>query len=291
MYGLVVPPFPSEDDGSQIVDWLELAAAAGRRPITMGNLRQTLEREDVSDVDNRLADAWSEIRRRAALYGPAWPLRLRGSELGARPGHPHALLHYFLAALSLGTNVTNPGRQLFEFVVAQLAKGLTGNTSLRIGYPRSRGMPRGLDEAIDLYVQLSKERRGEPLAADDNDFALDVVTWRAFRDRRGGYLQFIGQCATGRDWYEDRKAQDLEVRNWTPYIHWAIEPPVRFFAIPFVVPEDRWFRTSRAAGLVLDRPRLLELADRQVLSRKLKGKLYAYCRSLYNDGALLDRSA
>jgi len=281
-----VPDFSSERDISESADWVEMAAARSDRYFTQGSLQGTLSREGPrSDDPAALAnEIWAELSRRAGLAGTAWPLRMTGSRLIPLRMHPNSLFHYFLCSLSLGADVTDRGRRLFEHCVAHLVTGISGNYGLRLGSPRSSGLPTSLDAAVSLYSTLSNETKGAPFFTTDKDFGLDVVSWHPFTDDRGGYLQFIGQCATGKDWYEDGKLTQLQVRDWDDYLPWAVEP-VRFFAVPFVVPPVQWRRASRKGGLILDRPRLLELSASLGLSRRILGQMLGYCRGLYQDVA------
>lgn len=187
----------------------------------------------------------------------------------------------FLAALGMRVNIDHDGRVLFEECVAELSTGLTGNPAMRIGHPRKPPIPTPLKEAIELYCAESGELEGvfkAPQAAD-KDLGLDVATWLTFKDKRGGYLHFIGQCATGADWVD--KLVDLNTPVLKDHVYWAVEP-VRFFATPFVVPSEKFRRSSLKAGLVLDRPRLMELAERRAVPQALVDRLAAYTAGLYN---------
>jgi hypothetical protein len=107
---------------------------------------------------------------------------------------------------------------------------------------------------------------------------LDIATWKAFRDERGGYLHLIGQCATGADWRD--KLTELTPQKWLDHMVWAI-PPVRFFATPFVLRAEEFRRVSMEGGLILDRPRLWELAGQSRVARRLVRQVESYCRQLY----------
>jgi hypothetical protein len=286
MLALGTPDFSDEHDVAELADWAELASATSSRPLSEGLLQTSLAREGRRDEDPaaRATEVWAELVRRSELCSQAWPLRISRSGLISRPGHPNALLHYFLCSLSLGTEVSFAGRRLFEHCVTDVIRALSANNGLRTGSPRSNGLPSALDDAVDLYVRLSSEQKRAPLLQTDKDYGLDVVTWRFFADRRGGFLQFIGQCATGKDWYEEGKLTELQVRAWEDHVAWAVEP-VRFFAVPFVIPPQHWWRAARKAGLLLDRPRLLELALTSPPHRRRRGELMHYCRRLYQGRA------
>lgn len=276
---LVAPPLDGAWDTSELADWVELSALTSGQFLS-GSLQTALARSDavVGDPAARAGLVWQEIIDRASLCGRNWPLRLKGNRLKTRGHHPNALWHFFLSFLSLGQGVSNEGRRLFEEGVTDVLAGLVGGRALRLGWPRSRGMPQSLDEAVALYARLSREEKSDqPLLGTDKDFGLDIAAWREFSDRRrGGFLPFIGQCATGKKWYEEGKALELQLDMWNRHVHWAVRP-VRFFAVPFVVPPVHWIRASNAGGLVLDRPRLLELAMDAPLQRRRAAAILAYC--------------
>lgn len=273
------PPFPSEDDVSSIADWAELFTMSSGRPLSRGLLRTTLSRESISAPDARNEETWLELGYRSKLFGNMWPLRLKNGILIVRRYDHGLILHFFLCALSLRYNIDHQGRRLFEQFVADVIPGLSGQFGLRLGFPRSGGMPKSFKDAISLYARLSAEGVGQPTYTTDKDLGLDVATWIGFEDRRGGYLHIIGQCATGSDWNE--KLHDLDVKVLNEHISWAVEP-VRFFATPYVVSNQRWRRACLSGGLLLDRPRLVELANASPLSRKRLGLVTAYCGSLYS---------
>jgi hypothetical protein len=230
--------------------------------------------------DQRSEDTWRELEMRSALCGQNWCLSL-GSVLRPRRSAPkrHLLLHYFCCALSLGESIDQTGRTLFEYCVADVAEAISRTASIRIGFPRGADMPVPLNEAVALYCGRSRELlHANPMPATDKDLGLDVVTWLGFSDGRGGYLHFLGQCATGADWKE--KLVDLSLPKWRDHMNWAVEP-VRFVALPRVVSGQELRRVSLQGGLVIDRPRILELATRRPLSLKRTRQVQDYCSQLY----------
>jgi hypothetical protein len=142
-------------------------------------------------------------------------------------------------------------------------------------------VPTSLADAVEVYCHQSLEDEGRLKAppATDGDLGLDVVNWLSFADNRGGFLHFIGQCASGADWSD--KLPELNPDKWGDHISWAVRP-VRFFATPFVVPTPDFRRASKDGGLVLDRPRLMELAKKRPLSAAVLNLVRDYTGSLYN---------
>lgn len=274
------PPFPGEtDEISEVADWMELMVLSTGQPYKRGNLTMTLQREG-STISS--ADVIDELQQRATLMGQSWPFDLdaANSVLSLKPNPTSQSLYTFMAALGLRVNVDSEGRQLFEECVTELSRVLTGRAAMRIGFPRKPPIAVSFKQAIEDYCDASHERAGlfNPPEADDNDLGLDVATWSPFKDGRGGYLHFIGQCATGANYVD--KLADLNVEIWRDHLSWAVAP-VKFLAIPFVVPREYFRRTSKEAGLVLDRPRLMELADRVAVPPAMEARMTTYTDALY----------
>lgn len=259
-------PFPEgpDPDTRAVADWVEFTALTGRGGFKVGDLKSAVAVEDIDDPDLLEQQVWNELKTRAKLHGENWPLRLQGARLiRRRQSRVSVDLHRFLCCLGMG--ILEPeDRGLFELVVSELLPALTGHRSLHIGHPASAGMDASFRKRVEAYCtqagMLPGEIIAEPLPTD-NDLGVDAVTWLPFSDGRSGYLHFLVQCATGANWMD--KTQDIVIATWNRHVNWGV-PPVRLFAVPFVIvtTDERWLRLCGEAGLVLDRPRLLELSTR-----------------------------
>ena len=271
-------PFPTGPDPRPevVADWVEFQALARRSSFKRGDLKSALASEDLRDPDLIEQLVWTELVRRSEMFGDLWPLRLGGPRLSRRSPVPGSLAAYrFLCCLGMGL-IDAEDRGYFELLVAELLSDLSGHRSMHIGAPASSGMPTSFRERVTLYADaagfLPEQRLSSPLP-DDKDLGVDAVTWKPFRDGRSGYLHFLAQCATGEDW--KTKFDDLRLSNWELHLVWGV-PPVRVFAVPFTIMVKnnvKWLRTCAAAGLVLDRPRLVEIASRVPLSSALERTL------------------
>lgn len=275
-----VPPFPSTNDPSEVADWVELTVCATGSRFGRGKLQTTMAREDAGDV-NVVADIWAELESRARLFDRRWPFRIThdGVEPIARPRS--FAMHVFMAALGMRTNIDGAGRELFEHTVAELLRGIVGPNTVRIGAPRRPPIRTSLTDAVRDYFDAAAEDSAilRPFPTTDGDLGLDVAGWMTFSDSRGGYLHLIGQCATGADWPE--KLLELNVRKWGDHVNWSVNP-VRFFALPFIVRMDQFRRATLDGGLLLDRPRLMQLATMSPISTRLRLQLQRYCTGLYS---------
>ncbi len=268
-------PLPTEPSTEEVADWAELVALK-RGKLSRGKLSTEVTRNGGND--RLVADAWTELGERAALSGKHWTFTVSSDYLERRTDRTDDhVLPAFFAALGLRENIENPHRALFEQCVAELVYGLLPAT-LRIGHPRRAPVPSSFREAFVDYVAQIDEQVVVPPPATDNDLKMDVVAWRTFEDGRGGYLHLVGQCATGADW--DTKLEELNLEVIKDHVSWGVDP-LRFFATPHVVAAQHMRRISKRAGLVLDRPRLLELERTTKLAPSTTQEVLAVLAKLY----------
>jgi hypothetical protein len=272
---LGAPPLPTEPSVEEVADWAELVALRLGK-VARGKLSTAVARDGGSD--RLVADAWTELGERADLSGDRWTFTVSSAYLARRTDRvDDHVLPAFFAALGLRENIENPHRALFEQCVAELVYGLLPAT-LRIGHPRRPPVPPSFRDAFVDYVARIDEHVAALPPATDNDLKMDVVAWRGFGDRRGGYLHLVGQCATGADW--EAKLDELNLDVIKDHVSWGVDP-VRFFATPHVVAAQHMRRISKRAGLVLDRPRLLELERSTKLASTTTQEVLAVLADLY----------
>jgi hypothetical protein len=258
---VAAPAFPTTPSDDSVATWAELYVLQTDANLTVGDIRQAAQRESAAS-DSLLEGAWRLIEERSDLHGANWPLVLQDGVLSISPTVPDHVrtLHAFLCALSLGGEISLADRRLFEHCVTELAPAFSGGPSIRMGATRIAPIPVPFGLAVDYYGELSQcphvAIREYP---HDQDLGMDVATWMVFADGRGDYLHFIGQCATGANW--DEKLDEPVILRWRDRVQWASDP-VRFFALPFVIRTEDWRRVCQSTPLVLDRPRLVELAHR-----------------------------
>jgi hypothetical protein len=269
------PPLPTEPSIGEIADWAELVALRRGR-LQRGKLSTEVERN--GGDDRLVTDAWNELLERAGLSGTRWTFIVSSNLLERRSDKPDDhILPAFFAALGLRETIENPHRALFEQCVAELVTGLLPVT-LRIGHPRRPPVSSSFREAFEEYAAQIDEDIVELPPSSDNDLKMDVCAWRTFDDGRGGYPHMVGQCATGADW--DTKLDELNLDVIADHLNWTVRP-MRFFATPHVVAVQHMRRVSRRAGLVLDRPRLLELERTAKLDPATKQEVVEVLADLY----------
>jgi hypothetical protein len=222
------------------------------------------------------SDAFNEVeRRRDACVGglgvSAYPFAIQERSIslereGART------VYTFLLLLSVHGKDAGPkgvnAAKLFEEVCAAASRVYLGGPravarAMVFGHPRS-GPPKSFRDAVDTLCKELGEGEGcrsVRAVEEKKDAKLDLVAWRPFSDRRPSQLITFGQCATGRQWRE--KQTELQPKTWcalwlnrTLYVD-----PVKTFFVPHQLEESTWEETSRFAGIVLDRCRIVSLCS------------------------------
>lgn len=274
-----LPPFPvsKQPTASEVADWCECAALLTGVDFKRGDLKSAISREDVTAPELLEEQAWSELQHRAKLLGDRWPLEMSDTRLTSRNWTTdHTLIYQYLCLIALG-DIDAEDRILFEQIVECIVASRIGSTVDRIGHPARGGASSSFRERAAQYAEKSHLREleflSEPLP-HDKDLGLDVVGWLPSADGRGGYLHFLFQCATGKNW--DEKLHDIDLDLIAPHIKWAVTP-VRVFCIPVIVnlPHAQWIRLSMQAGWVMDRPRLLEISVGLTLRAEVRDNIAA----------------
>lgn len=269
----LVAPFPSgaQPDLGAVTDWVEFSAINSRSAFKRGDLKSAISVEGISNEGTLEEQVWVALKVREGLHAQLWPFKIDGPRLVRRKPCPvPSDLYRYLCCMGMGL-VDDEDRKLFELVIAEVLPALTRHPSMHIGHPASEGMAPSFRARVAAYAaasrMLTEEVKDDP-PSTDNDFGIDAVSWMPFADARSGYLHFLAQCATGANW-ED-KTLDIHVKNWQRHIFWGVDP-VRVFAVPFVVTVTnvKWLRLCGEAGLILDRPRILELYSRLGMGTRL----------------------
>lgn len=278
-------PFPvGPDPGKErVADWAELVALDAQVAFKRGDMKSALSREDIADADRLEESAWGELVTRSRVCGSVWPFRLEGAVLTPRyPKRISRHFYRFLAMLGLGEGVTDDDRRIFEEVFAELMVAITGAPGVRVGHPPTADQATSFADRFADFLDdagASNEERGKDPLPTDKDLGLDAAaTKKLFADDRGGAtLHFWAQCATGYNW--ENKLSDLNFEVWRPHFAWSVRP-IKLMATPLVLTmsETKWHRTVRQGGVVVDRPRLLQLSRQVPLDNETLKTMSRRCR-------------
>lgn len=295
---------------SALADWLELTAFLRGRTAGSGDLDSLLrlnsdnDRELISSGEVAIEEEIAETRREALVARVAEeisfrertleadypfevegdPLRLKMRDMQNHTSHPVYLFMLLMTGFkdrllprnaALDSRIGN-GRTLFHHCASFGVAGLLedGHTYW-FGWPRPDKAP--FASALeDLCGRLGFGRPkippppGLPTMAKDDQ--IDVIGWRAFRDKRNSTLFVICQAATGNNWTEKSVHSHLGA-----FTEWFERSPYKLamssLAVPFTVHhevddqdgedyDEAVFevlqRLNHQHGVVLDRLRITE---------------------------------
>jgi len=257
-----------------LCDWIEgsLLFSTGRvsQPDVADVLCETNVYSRKEFANDRVSDAWSELRKRQTLIGHSSPYRFEGLSV-FRDVHPwkDAPAHSFCVMLSMaewhpkwaggfGRDYTEQGR-LFEDLTKEAVENLfLGWRVCQTGW--SRSSPRKLAGIVDTVASLLDETVGDVkkwTTRHANEAGLDLVCWNPFPDGRGCYPTLLFQCASGSDWPKKLEAPDLKV--WTRLVGFRAQGfPRKAFSTPLALLDEEFDRAcNKVDGLLMDRYRLL----------------------------------
>jgi hypothetical protein len=287
MSPLVVPSATA--DPVTHADWLELQALTAQdRNSSVQDLASALRRagsgEELEDegianeTDDRGGEttepiaeaAFTEIEDRSKGCSGAYPFSVGTSFLEVTPRFRDPVYLFLLLLSYFGKDAGPPGlnaAQLFEEVSGVVMTNCLGGRAnsvetIQFGFPRRIG-PAGFKAAVDDLCARVGEGGGskhQPTLRDQKDAALDLVSWRAFPDKRRAMVMAWGQCATGSDW--KAKLSDLQPQAWcTTWLHeMPLVLPLRAFFVPHRIGDTHWDASAAKAGVLFDRCRIAALA-------------------------------
>jgi hypothetical protein len=212
-----------------------------------------------------------------------YPFDVRDSGLVVAPTKADREVYTFLLLLSKfgpepSLTITQP-EKLFEQLGAAVGcryLGVPDSRFFEFGFPR-KVTPSRFEDALASACQhllLVPRPKDEWPTSQTKDAGVDGIWWLPFRDNRGGFVWFLGQCASGSDW--EHKLSDLAPDAFqSDYVmtRSAVQP-IRFFFTPHEVPERRFRSVSTRAGVVFDRLRLA--AQARTLPHRLRDDLAAW---------------
>lgn len=281
-------------DLSMFVDWLEASAIVDQDEISFSSIVDVLLEEQKYAKQDFAWDlielATREIERRLHALGDGYPFSLKKKRLKPRktlkerPDYGYCL-EVSLCSFYQPVKAPKPKEiQIRGLLMEQLA-----GSALTEMLPRWTIFITGWSKQKPIKFHQTAARVAELLWSaikDDNLFkerneaGLDILCFRGFGDRNGGFQSLMVQCATGSsDWEKKRKEPDLAIwRN-------AVELPVvptRALALPFALDERRFKEsTIIVEGPVLDRFRILEPSKRGMewLSAEMNDDLFNWCKA------------
>ncbi len=248
---------------------------------------------DLEELSDRIAE---EIGSRATTLGEDYPfaviripfhLQLKGPiEQLSQPSWVYLFLLLMSAAgdklfvqPSKIDSLVRTGRTLFHVCASVGVAGLIRNAETEwFGFPRADGS--NFLKALEKLCQrlgCGKAKTavppGLPVQAKDNE--VDIIGWRAYKDRLNGNLVILCQAATGINWDKKSLVHHLGAfRDWFdvrpyaqatgaiaipfPAYHYVCECPESGFRVAVHNAVDRH---HQRLGVLIDRARIVEAAQ------------------------------
>jgi len=286
----------------RMAEWLEGCVTFVDDEVTMNEVKDVLMEEGLyrsqDFAQERIDDAWVELKRRWTCLGNVGPYRVNKTKLVRTRKWDDAPAYAF--CLTLGLQVAYRRTFLKRFKSpkggidyteqGELFERLTAEALQQRGWvTHSTGWSHAASDSVEEKIELLADHLGEPAIPGAvprwtqlraKDAGLDVVCHVPFPDGWAGRPLYFVQCASGENWREKRHTPDL--RQWEKLIDFTTAPR-RGLAHPFVVLEDAFRRYVNHDGLalVLDRHRLcrpVEHATKDWISLGLSEELNAWTR-------------
>ncbi|MEQ1860414.1 MAG: hypothetical protein ABMA13_10800 [Chthoniobacteraceae bacterium] len=289
---------PAPDDaGVEIeaaADWIEASVLFSNEratePEVIDAIREKLIIEDRDKAERFVADVWRQLASRRHQCGDGSPfdadyqeIHLRSKSWREWPAYAFCLL---LSYRPEGTpqrsekSYNEQGTLFEQLTEAALAVLLPTWTVHRTGWSAKKPdlLPAIVEEvARRLCGDVGNLKRWQ--RKQTKELGLDLVCYREFGDRRGGFPTFLVQCASGRNFTD--KLDEPNEGIWNDLLKVIPQSlPRRAFATPFSFPR-REFENHSIQGKcwLLDRMRLLSasLHLRDWLPDKLGRELAKWC--------------
>jgi hypothetical protein len=242
------------------------------------------------DLEATLERIFTEISSRARTLGNEYPFNFERhtSHLTVKEDltTPHWVYLFLLLLSGEGdkllpnseklNGLIRDGRTLFHACASIGVAGLLRNANtIWFGWPRndhSSFLPAlaNLCEKLGCGKAKAQIPAGLPKAAKDD--YIDVVGWRAFRDKRNGNLLVLCQAATGRNWDDKSVTNHIDAfKDWFEIVPYG--QATGSIAIPFPAHHDvcehpaegfevachnSLNRAHKRLGVLIDRMRIVE---------------------------------
>lgn len=259
-------------------DWIEASVLFKDIDVSVTDVVDVLLEEELYEDQDFAREivqaAWLEIEQRRKHSGGFYGVTIDGNWVKASGDTTNQTAHRFLLTLSLassydwwrkafGANYTDQGRH-FESLTEMALSALTPGWSVF-----STGWKGGTTNSHFLSVagEVANRLNTGPIIKqewnldDAKDLTLDILVYWPCIDARQGAPFIMLQCASGANW--DEKLKEPDIDQWRKLLNPDCLP-LRGVSVPFCLPDTRFrFASARAAGLLLDRCRILLAATRK----------------------------
>lgn len=222
-----------------------------------------------------VSNAWSELERRLNWLVSGMPFSISDSRAIRIDSWQETPAHSFCVLLSLaqcyekwwertsGSDYREQG-ELFELLTQEsLENQFLGWQVEHTGWfpNQPTSLPEVVNKVADYLGETVSNNLDQWIRPQEKDAGLDLLCYRPFSDKRGGFPVYLIQCASGQDW--KTKMDKPNIGRWGRFIEF-VAPPQKAFSIPFALSDGDFKKLSLdVEGLFLDRYRLLAAAKYQ----------------------------
>lgn len=219
-----------------------------------------------------VSNAWSELERRLNWLVSGMPFSISDSRAIRIDSWQETPAHSFCLLLSLaqcyekwwerisGSDYREQG-ELFELLTQEsLENQFLGWQVEHTGWfpDQPTSLPEVVNKVADYLGETVSNNLDQWIRPREKDAGLDLLCYRPFSDKRGGFPVYLIQCASGQDWTS--KMDKPNIGRWRRFIEF-VAPPQKAFAVPFALSDGDFKKLSPdVEGLFLDRYRLLAAA-------------------------------
>ena len=230
---------------------------------------------EVEEAEVVVEAAYDEIDRRREACRSNYPFEAIRQGKVIRLDHDsenpkHVIYKFLLLAtrLNMKTNRKHAeidGTHLFEELAETVARNYLGERAQGFVFGTSTATGDFKEKINTLCKKIGEgdrfHNRNNALPREQ-DGKLDIVVWKSFTDGLAGKLIAFGQCKTGTS-YKDTLTQlqpDVFCRKWLNSS--PVVTPVRMFFVAEALSSDHWHNTASDAGILFDRCRIIDFADK-----------------------------
>ena len=227
-----------------------------KEDISKSNLGSYIEESSASEPSEEfLNDIWLELGNREILYGDNPPFYIRNNLVVCNIEWEFNPIYLTCLILSLEGNqngeseitTSNYTGKLFEKISEVAIRNYLDCETIRLNTISS--------DPVNTISELIREDFNQEFPTSRVDRGVDIVAWKSFGDNRKSKIVFLIQCAAGHNWKS--KLSDISTANWTLYITFAVDPPIKGFSIPVIISDEKHLlEISRECGIVIDRIRI-----------------------------------
>ena len=243
---------PTNNSVCKLADWFELYICLNAVGVSKSDITNIIEDELGSVSEDVVDGVVTEMERRERLYGGSVPFSVNGNNIETDENFDwRSFPEYVMCLIYSIRGVITPdtGTKLFEQLSDEALKKYINGETMLLGFPSGRSF----DSKLVALASQSNEHYASRPGPHDKDKGVDVIGWIPHGDNRSSQVVILMQSGAGKRWLDkERIMTDL----WSRLMWWA-SPALPALAVPEIIEEGKWKKTTDKFYLVLDRARLI----------------------------------